>query len=207
MIIYDISKNIDGCEVYPGDPMPTIHRMQSLSKGDSCNLSGISMCLHTGTHIDAPSHFLDGGGTIGDAGVEPFIGECHVIPVAHNITGLFIENTVTENMHKVLFKTGGKFYLDKSGANALIETNVKLVGIDALSVSSGYDEASTHRILLQNGIYILEGLNLSEITGRKYFLFAAPINTGSTDGAPCRAVLLQKDDGIVPLPVFGKRRD
>lgn len=206
MILYDISQNIMQCEVYPGDPKPTIHQMQKLYDGDSCNLSGISMCLHTGTHIDAPCHYIENGKTIGELGIEPFIGECHIIPVEHNITGLFIERNITQQMKKVIFKTDGRFYLDKSGANALINTNVRLVGIDALSIASKFDEETTHRTLLMNDIYILEGLDLTNITGRKYFLFAPPINTGCTDAAPCRAVLMQKDDGILPLPVFGKRR-
>lgn len=206
MIVHDISQNIMQCQVYPGDPKPEFSALERIANGDQCNLTSLSMCLHTGTHIDAPCHYCEDGKTIAELGVEPFVGECHVISVNCNITGLFIEQNITPGMEKVIFKTNGCFYLDKSGANALLDTNVRLVGTDGLSIASSYDETDTHRILLANDISIIEGLKLDRITHGRYFLFAPPINTGHTDAAPCRALLLEREEGIAPLPVFGKMR-
>ena len=90
--------------------------------------------------------------------------------------------------------------------SALVDTKVQLVGIDAMSIAADFDEAVTHIKLLQNGIYILEGLNLKGIRDGNYMLFAPPINIGNTEAAPCRALLIEKESGIEPLPVFNKRR-
>ena len=206
MIAHDISINAADCKLYPGDPQTKIISLQSIEKGDSCNLSAVNMCLHAGTHIDAPLHFIKNGKGIMDIGLAPFIGECTVISVKENITGKFIEEHITPRIDRVLFRTEGEFYLDRTGAYALVDTKIQLVGIDAMSIAADFDEDVTHIKLLQNGIYILEGLNLKGIRDGNYMLFAPPINIGNTEAAPCRALLIEKESGIEPLPVFNKRR-
>lgn len=202
MNIYDISQNIFDCKVYPGDPLPNIFNIRDINDGDQYNLTQVNIGTHIGTHIDAPLHYIKEGKSIGDLPIDIFVGECIVMEVSDHITGAFIEKYVPSSCERLIFKTKGQFYLDKSGANALAYTNVRLVGIDKMSIASEQDERATHCALLSNDIVILEGLFLDNIQKGKYFLHCPPINLSSCEAAPCRATLIENHDNFELLPVF-----
>ena len=192
MRIYDISQEILSSKVYPGDPTPEKTQLLSISEGAACNLSKISMCLHNGTHIDAPCHFVEGAQSIDQMELETFIGECRVVFIPEEIiTGEMIDNLVPDDTYRLLIKTTVNGALTQSAATALLDKGVKLVGIDNQTVGIDGQQAPVHLILLHNDIVILEGLNLSQVPEGDYILSAFPLNVQGADGAPCRAVLLQ----------------
>ncbi|MBQ2676872.1 MAG: cyclase family protein [Clostridia bacterium] len=192
MRIYDISQEILSSKVYPGDPTPEKTQLLSISEGAACNLSKISMCLHNGTHIDAPCHFVEGAQSIDQMELETFIGECRVVFIPEEIiTGEMIDNLVPDDTYRLLIKTTVNGALTQSAATALLDKGVKLVGIDNQTVGIDGQQAPVHLILLHNDIVILEGLNLAQVPEGDYILSAFPLSVQGADGAPCRAVLLQ----------------
>ncbi len=190
MHLYDISCPLLTSPVYPGDPPPHLDPIQRMDVGDECNLTALFTCLHTGTHADAPLHYLADGPGIASLPLEPFVGRCIVWSVQGDITGRDVDEKIEPGCRRVLIRGEGKAYLTRSAAFALADLGVQLVGTDADSIAPPDDEASPHRELLQNGVMILENLNLRRVADGEYFLFAPPILVGEVDGAPVRAVLM-----------------
>lgn len=210
--IYDISLPISpDMVVWPGDPKVAIRQMSSLEKGDSSNMSQIRMSVHTGTHIDAPLHFLKSGRKIGEIPLNKLVGEALVMEIGEDVD--VITRSVLEahsqletlkNAHKVLFKTRnsmqlsswasqfnkGYVALDTSGAEMLGELALDLVGVDYLSVAAFHDIHIPHQLLLQKEIVLLEGINLLEVAAGTYDLFCLPMNLAECEGAPARAILI-----------------
>ena len=104
-MIIDISQEVLSCRVYPGDPSPVTESVLRIANGDVCNLSKISMCLHNGTHVDAPFHFINDGKTIGQCGLEPFAGECFVARAEGSISA----HTASEIVKKARQAGAGSF--------------------------------------------------------------------------------------------------
>ena len=191
MKIIDVSKDILSAEVYPGDPEPKLKKITDVNQGAGYNLSELSMCLHNGTHIDAPLHFLDDGADI--SSVEPlaFVGPCVVIEVPEGIiTGAIVERYFPRNTKRILIKSNGKAFLHETAATVLAVMGVYLVGTDAQTIETEDSGGRTHTSLLMDGIAILEGLDLSKVEEGDYFLVAPPLKIDGAEAAPCRELLI-----------------
>ena len=207
MPIYDISVPIrSGMPVYEGDPGVDIQSWSALAKGDSANVSFLHFGAHTGTHVDAPAHFIEGTRKIDALSFEALIGPARVIRVPDDVTEIdpdFLDACDIDQVERVLFHTRNSGFwhegfrkdfthLSPEAAQKLVHLGVKLVGIDYLSIEkfhSGHHR--THLALLSNDVVIVEGLNLSDIPAGDYELICLPLKIagGAGDGSPARAVL------------------
>ena len=193
MTIHDISNGLLEAPVYPGDPAPRLHRLKELENGDDCNLTALYACSHAGTHVDAPSHFIEGGSTVGELDPALFIGPCRVAAVFDPIlTGAHIDALPLAGVRRLLLKGFGKSVLSRSAAYALAAEDIRLIGIDMPSIAAPGEEAEVHRALLSAGIIILEGLRLSSVQSGDYTLIAPPVLVGGAEGAFCRALLIDE---------------
>lgn len=210
MPIYDLSVPLStDLPTYPGDPGIQISSWSSLDNGDAANVSALNFGAHTGTHVDAPAHFLQGAKKVEAMALEVLIGEAEVIEVPEDhftIRENFVASNCPPGTIRVLFKTRNSglwttdktdfrtdfTHLDLSAALWLAQRGVKLVGIDYLSLEKfGSKDHAVHRALLSQDVIILEGLNLSDVPAGKYELICLPLRLRSKlgDGAPARAVL------------------
>ena len=193
--IIDISKDLITTEPYPGDPKPELSVFSSFAAGDGCNMAKLTTTLHCGTHMDAPLHFIPDGKTINSVPLDYLIGECRVIEVdTDRITGDYVDRVFPKNAQRILIKSGGKAFFDKTGAEELAFIGCKLIGTDNNSVGCAEDQTGPHRALLGEGVGVLENLDLSDVAPGKYFLMALPVKIAGVEAAPVRAVLL---DGYV----------
>ena len=210
MQIYDVSVPLSELTpTYPGDPGIEITPLLTLAGGDHANVSLLHFGAHSGTHVDAPAHFIEGGSKVEFLSLDSLIGPAQVVEVPANINVInqqFVATLTLRDNQRILFKTrnsafwnnpGEGFrsdytYLDSDAAKSLVESGIRLLGIDYLSVEQFHsDKFETHQILLSNGVTILEGLDLREIAAGSYELICLPLRIagGSGDGAPARAVL------------------
>ena len=195
MYIHDISKDTLTTEVYPGDPKTVVTPLRSRDD-EECNLSQISMCVHAGTHIDAPLHFCPDGKGITDLRLNTFYGKCTVITVKGVLTGEDMDKLLPYCRKRILFRGNGDTYLSHSAAIVLAQSRVVLVGTDAESIAPPFDEVKTHRELGRAEIAVLENLNLSGVDDGEYDLCAFPIKLGGLEAAPCRAILFEQEKGL-----------
>ena len=175
MIIHDISRDTLTTPVYDGDPKPEVEYLKSIENDDVYNLSFIKMTTHSGTHIDAPLHFCEDGSPIDQLRLSTFYGKCTVITVEGILTGEDMERLLPYCKRRILFKGNGKTFLSHSAAIVLAESRVILVGTDAESIATPFDEARPHRELARAGITVIENLNLSAIKDGEYELCAFPV--------------------------------
>jgi len=206
MPIYDISVPIrEKMPTWPGDPKVKIGLLMSMTKGDPVNVTSLAMGAHTGTHFDAPFHFIPGGKTVDQLDPELLVGTCRVfeIPTEDEIDVTHVRGLPLKGVARVLFKTVNSklwatrdefyedfVYLTPMAAKFLVGIGVKLVGVDYLSVESYHAQgAPAHQALLGAGVIILEGLNLAEVPPGDYELIALPLKIAGADGAPARALL------------------
>jgi arylformamidase len=210
MTIFDISLIISpNLPVWPGDPGIELEQTESMDKGGQVNVTRMNMGVHTGTHVDAPHHFLNDGRTVEGLSLEVLTGPCYVVQLPAGIetitSDVLARTEITSDMKRVLFGTSNsnlwsqgetKFQTDfvaitEDGAEWLVEHGVRLVGVDYLSVAP-YDDASpTHEVLLKAGVVVIEGLNLSKVMRGFYELYCLPLKIAGSDGAPARAILIQ----------------
>jgi arylformamidase len=190
---------------WPGDPPVDIERVSDVRRGDSCTLSKIGMGSHTGTHIDAPRHFLAEGKPISQIPIEATVGTARVIEILdpESIKPEELSRHHLRRGERVLFKTLNstrvwqttRFVEDfvsisKEAADYLSSLKVKTIGVDYLSVSGFRDDSTfIHEALLRAGIWIIETLDLSQVKPGKYYLVCLPLKIDECDGAPARAVL------------------
>lgn len=198
MKIYDISQEVFGCDVYPGDPEPDKEILSSIKKGDLYNLTAFSMCAHNGTHIDAPYHFLDDGKTIDKLSLDAFIGLAYVAECNGIIDGMAAKAIIKnandshpKSAKRILIKGEGTVTL--TGAEVFAKEEIILLGTESQTVGPEDGPMVVHKILLSGDIALLEGIRLSEVQEGVYFLSCLPLNLGGADGAPCRAVLMSLD--------------
>ena len=199
MKIYDISQEVFDCSVYPGDPKPKKGTLRSIGRGDLYNLSKLSMCVHNGTHIDAPYHFLQEGKSVEKIALEKVIGYAFV--ATHN-GDLLSDDALRilekakqqspESAKRILIK--GNAIVTLSAAKIFAENHIELIGVESQSVGPEDAPMAVHIALLEKDIVLLEGLSLLDIPEGVYFLCAAPLALADADGAPCRAVLIQYDE-------------
>ena len=200
MKIYDISQEVFNCVVFPGDPQPVRDVKLKISDGAICNLTAFEMCAHNGTHVDAPYHFLDGEETIDKVPLDKFIGYAYVAEHDGNITAEVATKILNDAKaagepsgnapyERILVK--GNAVMTKEGAEVFAKAGIKLFGNESQTVGPMEAPMEVHLIMLGAKIVLLEGVRLAEVPVGVYLLNAAPINLGGSDGAPCRAVLLE----------------
>ena len=210
MRIYDISVPISQTTpIYPGDPGIEIEQWAALNRGDAANVTLLHFGAHTATHVDAPAHFIEGSSKIDATALDALIGEARVVEIPHEARAIDANMVAASDLggvSRVLFKTRNSAfwenpasgfrtdftYIAPDAARALADLNVRLVGIDYLSVEKFQSARfETHTTLLARGIVIIEGLDLREVAAGIYELICLPLKiaSGSGDGAPARAVL------------------
>ena len=210
MELFDITLPIsDSTLVWPGDPPVTIERVQKIEEGNEDNLSRIAMGVHTGTHVDAPWHFIADGDKLEAIPLEVFIGPAQVIEIGDDVpvitTEVIRRVRINPGIPRLLFKTrnsawwqqrDNRFHRDyvgvsADGAQQLIDMGMKLVGIDYLSIASYAQTVEPHQILLKAGVVILESVDLSRVEPGEYTLYCLPLKLSGVEGAPVRAVLVR----------------
>lgn len=189
MKIYDLSKELFGAEVYPGDPKAERRRFLSIGDGEVCNLSVLTMGSHSGTHMDAPYHFVESGKAIDEILPEQVVGMCDVVEVQGTVGREVLEEAVPKGCERLLMK--GNFRLEAEGAEYLTERKIEVYGVENMTVGEGEEGVKIHQILLGNGMVILESLVLAEVPAGRYFLCAVPLKMRGVDGSPCRPVLIE----------------
>ena len=189
--IIDITKDLITTPVYPGDPEPELSVFSAIGKGDACNMAQLTTTLHCGTHADAPLHFIPGGAPINAASPDRFIGECEVIEVPPGrITGETVDRLFPRRPKRLLLKSNGLAYFEKTGAEEAAYYGYQLIGTDANSIGGAEDQTGPHRAILGENIAVLENLDLSQVKPGKYFLIAAPVKIRGVEAAPVRALLI-----------------
>ncbi|MBQ6029719.1 MAG: cyclase family protein [Treponema sp.] len=196
MKIYDISQELFGCAVYPGDPQPERFVTLSIKNGDVCNLTAFKMCAHNGTHVDAPFHFYADGKTIDQVDLDRFIGWAYVAERDGDISADDAKNILkaANGCERVLVK--GKAVVTKEAAQVFAQARIKLFGNESQTVGPIDAPKEVHLIMLGAEIVLLEGIRLEKVPVGKYFLNAVPLNLGGADGSPCRATLLEMEDSL-----------
>ena len=196
MKLYDISQEVFGCKVFPGDPSPSKETMMSISAGEICNLTAFRMCAHNGTHVDAPYHFIDEGITIDKVDLEKFIGYAYVAEHEGDVSAEDAEKIIKStkeldplSAERILIK--GKATVTKEAAEVFAREGLKLFGNESQTVGPEDAPMEVHLIMLGAEIILLEGIRLAAVPEGVYILNAAPINLGGSDGAPCRATLME----------------
>lgn len=204
-----------GMVSWPGDPPARISHALHMELGDPCTVSLLEMGAHTGTHMDAPAHFVRGGIGIDNMPLDAAIGLGRIIPIRDRVS---IKPDELAKYHirrgqRVLFKTHNSdhcwdtdgftedfVYLSATAAEYLVDRQVRLVGVDYLSVG-GFraDGVETHLALLNAGIWIIEGLNLKQVRPGRVQLICLPLKIAGGDGAPARAL-------VRPMGRFGREK-
>lgn len=208
--IIDVSVGIGPHLVtWPSDPGIEITPAKRQDRGDSSNVSELRLGSHTGTHVDPPSHFLDGGGTVDRLDLDALVGPAIVADLRHAEGEVGPDELdaagIAPGVDRLLLRTrnsdrwsGGRTFLDDyvavspEGARWLLDRGVRLVGIDFLSIERSPDRTyPVHRSLLGAGVVIVEGLDLSDVTPELYQLCCLPLRIVDGDGAPARAILIE----------------
>lgn len=190
--VIDITRDLVTTPVYPGDPEPRLAAFSSIPAGDVCNIAVLTTALHCGTHVDAPLHFIASGDPINAYDPGIFVGECKVVEVPPGrITGEYVDRHFPKGYSRVLLKSGGKAYFDKTGAEEAAYFGIKLIGTDANSVGCAEDQVGPHQAFLRENVALLENLDLSRVKPGNYFLIAPPVKIAGVEAAPARALLLE----------------
>ena len=204
MSFHDISLKLTGETLrWVTAPPFELEERRRMSKGDPNISSALNMSVHSGTHIDAPFHFVADGNTIDQLPLERFIGPAlvYAVEAERYITKEHVAGIRLDGATRVLFKTKNSALLRKQeydpdfvaisveAAQSLVELGVELVGLDYLSVAHADEQVPVHRAFLDHGVVLLEGIDLSAVAPGRYELMCLPIPLGDSDGAPCRAVL------------------
>jgi arylformamidase len=204
--IIDISvPNGPGQHVYPGDPEPRIEVVRSIARGDVCNLSLLTMGSHTGTHVDAPYHFLADGPRLGDVPLDRMVGDALVADLRGRaaVDAAALEGVALRPGDILLCRTDNSWrweksdfqrdfvYLPEDAAALLVTRGVRAVGMDYLSIERfGSPDFPVHHRLLGAGVFVIEGLDLRSVEPGRYTLVCLPLKLPALDGAPARAILL-----------------
>jgi arylformamidase len=189
--------------IYPANAGVALRRIDAIADGAVANVSAVDLGAHTGTHVDAPNHFLDGAGGVETVALEPLIGPAVVVDataVDKTLDAAAVAAAgVPTGAERVLFRTRNSqlweqeefnedfVSFDASGARALLDAGVRLVGIDYLSIG----DPGAHRALLGADVAVVEGLDLRAVEPGPYQLVCLPLKLVGSDGGPARAVLLR----------------
>jgi arylformamidase len=204
----------NGIVHWPGDPPFTIERVRDLERGDDATVSRLDMGVHTGTHMDAPAHFIRGGASLDAMPPDALIGRGRVIEIEndHAVTIEELERHRIRRGERVLFKTRNSdrcykteafvkdfVYISARAARYLAARGVLCVGIDYLSAGGFFsDGRETHELLLGAGVWIIEGLDLSGIEPGPVEMICLPLRLAGAEGAPVRALLRSLNPNRAP---------
>ncbi|MBT3321440.1 MAG: cyclase family protein [Anaerolineae bacterium] len=211
MTIYDISLPISAnLPVWEGDPAIQLEKVISMDEGADANVSRLSAGVHIGTHVDAPHHFLNDGRTVENLSLDILTGVAYVLYLAEDVdavdAAILASASIPKNRSRLLIRTrNSQQWLQKSpkfirdfvaitpdGAEWLVANDIKLIGVDYLSVAEFQNPIPTHQILLRAGIIVIEGCDLSQVPEGEYGLYCLPLKLVGSDGAPARTILIGK---------------
>jgi arylformamidase len=211
MKIHDVSLPISpDMPVWPDNPAVVLEQVSSMDAGAHDNVSRLACGVHTGTHVDAPHHFMNDHRTVESLSLEVLVGPAYLVQVPQDV--LVVNSEVLEQAaipagtERLLLKTRnsglweravkefdpGFVAISADGADWLVGHNLKLVGIDYLSAAPYHQSIPTHRKLLGVGMIIVEGLDLSAVVPGNYTLYCLPLKLVGSDGAPARVILVEK---------------
>jgi arylformamidase len=195
----------DGMVCWPGDDAPEVKQVTFLERGDVCNVTTLRMSVHTGTHMDAPRHFVAGGAGIDETPIDALVGPARVIAIEDEraIRRAELEKFEPRPGERLLFKTRNSagawdqpgfdrdfVYIADEAAQYLAACGVRTVGVDYLSIGGFvHDTVETHVTILGAGIAVIEGLDLAAVEPGDYELICLPLKIAGADGAPARAFL------------------
>jgi arylformamidase len=202
----DVSVTVrHGMPHWPDNPPIVLQRVMDTGRGDECNLSHLAMGVHSGTHMDAPVHFIHGASGLDEMPLTATMGQARVIQIddPQEITAGELRGHDLQPGERILFRTSNSercwqssgfvedfVGISEQAAEHLADAKVRTVGVDYLSVGRYHaDGAKIHKTLLKAGIWIIEGLNLSAVTGGRYEMICLPVKLHGSDGAPARAIL------------------
>ena len=195
MKIYDISQEVFGCQVYPGDPAPKRETLSLMEKGDLYNLTAFSMCAHNGTHIDAPFHFIKDGKTVDALCLQSVVGMAYVAEHNGILNCSDAEKIIEkakeqspEAAKRILIKGDAEVSLE--AAKVFASAEILLLGNESQTVGPQDAPMAVHQTLLGADVILLEGIRLAQVREGVYLLNAAPLNLSGADGSPCRALLI-----------------
>ena len=209
MPIYDISLPIsESSVVWPGDPPVRLTKLKSIEEGGSSTVTRLDMSAHTGTHVDAPCHFVLGAPSVDTLDLDVLVGPARVVQamgVDALSANVLDDLGIPVGTERVLFRTRNSEFWARSertferdfvavtedGGQWLIDRGARLVGVDYLSVAPFGNTGPTHRLFLSAGTILLEGLNLSAVAPGEYQLYCLPLKIAGGDGAPARAILIE----------------
>jgi arylformamidase len=187
-----------------------LEQVEAMDNGADANVSHLSAGVHVGTHVDAPHHFLNDGHTVEGLSLDVLTGPCLVAQLPNGVEAITAEVlegiSLPTDVQRILFGTSnsrlwarGKHEFQENfvavmedGARWLVDRGIQLVGVDYLSVAPFGDSVPTHRVLLEAGIVVVEGLDLSTMPHGFYDLYCLPLKLLGAEGAPARAILIQK---------------
>ncbi len=210
MMIHDVSVPISpATPVWPGDPAVVLEKISSMDAGAHDNVSRLACGVHTGTHVDAPHHFLNDHRTVELLSLNVLTGPAQVVEIPMDVKVINaqvledarlpagLERLLLKTSNSQLWERGGEPFftgfvgISADGADWLVRSGVKLVGIDYLSVAPYHESIPTHRALLSAGVIIVEGLDLSAVKPGGYGLYCLPLKLVGSDGAPARVILVE----------------
>jgi arylformamidase len=209
MTIYDITLGISPeLPVWPSDPAIVLEQVESMDRGAHANVTRLAMSAHTGTHVDAPHHFLNDHRTVDQLSLDILTGRCYVLDLStlegHITAEVLGKSDIPSTTERLLVKTKNSVHwqagdrefftgfqaVTEDGAQWLVEHRIKLIGVDYLSVAPYKQSVPTHTVLLTAGIIVLEGVNLTGVTQGEYMLYCLPLKLLGSDGAPARVILV-----------------
>jgi arylformamidase len=209
MKIYDVTLTISPQMVtWPGDPSVALDRVKKIEDGANANVSALALGVHTGTHVDAPFHFIPGAPTVETLDLDILVGPVQVVELPENvneITEAVLQGAaIPEGTTRILFKTRNSGFWARDikefqpgfvgvgvdGAEYLVKRGIRLMGIDYLSVAPYKRSRPTHEVLLNARMIVIEGLDLSMVKAGLYTLYCLPLKLAHTDGAPARVILV-----------------
>ena len=189
MKIHDITRDLLTAPVFPGDITPTAVSVSSTADGDTHNKVHLLLSSHSGTHIDAPAHFVHGARTIDQMELSRFVGLCTVWETCGEFTVAEIAPVLAVCEKRLIIK--GDIVITRETAQAIVDAGILLLGTECLSVGKEGTFTDIHLILLGGETLILENIDLSTVVQGRYTLCALPLKIGGCDGAQCRAVLIE----------------
>jgi len=209
MKLFDVTVPIsERVPIYKGDPGVKLESIKRMAGGDSANQSNLTFGAHTGTHVDAPNHFVDGARRVDELDLEKLLGMCRVVRVSDDVDVIEPEHFgVISGVERIIFKTKNSAfwnerdfrtdlaYLSPVAAQTLVRHGIKLVGIDYFSIEKYHSgDHAVHIALLKSEVVILEGLDLREVEPGDYEIICLPLKYvgGEGDGSPARTILLQR---------------
>lgn len=192
MKIIDISRPLQTAPKYPSAPDTVFGQVDKIEAGCDSNFSLLFTNTHAGTHVDAGKHFVAGEPGIGHMPLEVYMGKCRVISVPeHTLLGKDVFEGKLDGAERLVMHGGGYSYLSAEAARYIVESGIICLVTDGWSPAPLDNEKEIHQLLLKAHVGIVENVVLDHVADGDYTLMALPVNFGDSDGAPCRAVLIE----------------